>query len=551
MFEELSEAGISLRSALDRYYNVCSTTESYCRKHDLNAAASERLSSELSLFGTFIEILEKSEALIARSRNSSRHLAPINSLPPEILTHIINLAASPEHEVGGGRNRLSSRGGILTHRQPALLSLVCAQWRHTVLQYPAFWSHIHLIHANCVGQSRIAHAKAWGQRSHPIPLDIHILADGSCEDPDEETALTDFLASAASRQLASLSFTLRHVDQAREVALLNKYILNWAPGTLKKLVIEKTGTSFYGRFLKPADHKQRHNSLLINLPHARLEGLWKSVSVLRLRGIYLNWGSQVYHGLVELCLSIDHKNQVDFPIIQESQLVVILAASPRLTVIRLDVVIEANTFTGEAATQARLDHLQILDLNFTAMSKVESSLRVVLPLIHPGSQPLELLFPRSFKPDALFHNRDLVQEFISRCTIAQLALSIQDPGLEWLLPSVPHLQTLVIKSDFRQLLAGSESGSSASFGAVQNLYILDSTIPLDNFYPWLSQYPALRKLIFWKCQFLLGSNFVGNFEIDQELEQWGVLPFCPEIKLISDGPSPILGWKTSPYDHCY
>ncbi|KDN45719.1 hypothetical protein RSAG8_04803, partial [Rhizoctonia solani AG-8 WAC10335] len=380
MFEELSEAGSLLRSALERYHNACSAVESYCRKSDLHVATSDRISSELSLLGTFTETLEKPRALIARSQNSSRCLVPVNSLPPEILTHIFGLVVRSEREVCAGSDHVASHWGICTHQPPDLLALVCVQWRNLLLQHPTFWSRINLVHSDLVGWSYIPHAKVWAQRSDPTPLDIHVMIEGSCGDPDEETALTDFLASVANRQLGSLSFTLSCVDDLKETAFLNRYLLNWALGILRKLVIEKSGggSSFSHHFIRPASIHQFQNldNLSINLPPEHLEALWKPITSLQLRGVYIDWGSQVYHGLVELCLFMDKKDQSDVPVLLESQLVSILTSSPGLQVIRLGIIVEEDIdLTEEVVTSVQLNHLQVLDLDFVTPNTVGRSLR--------------------------------------------------------------------------------------------------------------------------------------------------------------------------------
>ncbi|KDN40243.1 hypothetical protein RSAG8_08306, partial [Rhizoctonia solani AG-8 WAC10335] len=376
------------------------------------------------------------------------------------------------------------------HQQPNVFASVCIQWRNLMLLRPSFWSRINMVHVNRVDRRFIACARLSAERARPASLELHVAAGVPGEDPNEEKALADFLTSIADRHLGSLSFTFYDLNKAQEDTLLNKYLSNWRPGTLKELVIERSRFHFSHSFINPTDSPHFADASVINLPHQHLEVLWKPITVLRLQGIFINWRSQAYHRLVELCLSNDHRQLVNPPVIPDWQLVSILTSSPGLQILRFGIIVEDTSSRTEPLVEritvpVQLDHLRILDLDILKYGREDgSSLRYILHMISPGPHPLELLLPRSFLRDAVLQNRHEIHNFVLRSKVVQLGLGTSNPSLEWLLAVTPYLQTLVISSDFHQNF----DSYSIPLRTINKIYILRSRVTMELFCQWLTRF---------------------------------------------------------------
>ncbi|CAE6380817.1 unnamed protein product [Rhizoctonia solani] len=532
--------------------------ESYCRTNNLTAAASDRITHELAFQGAFARILTKAKASIKFCRNTSRYLVPIHTLPSEILIHILNLAGAvghescKEHETPYCLNRI--------HLQPVVFASVCVQWRTLMFQFPTFWSRIDLVHGHRAGWNIIPRAKIWAECAGLCPLDIRV-AVVSCN--LIEKGFVDFLNSIATRTLGSLSFILENASDVNEGTFFKLYFSNWAPGTLKKLIIEKTKHSGrYSRLIKSSNSVQQHDSesyLFVDLPDDLLEALWRPVTVLRLHGIYIDWGSQAYHGLTELSL-LPSRETHESPTtsIRESQFKMILMSSPGLRVLRFGLAVAPNIGViltqGEAIIPVQLNDLELLDLDFDR--RTETSLKYILRWVAPGPKPLILLLPRSYGAipgsDLVAHNRPDIQSFLVRAKVTELCMYIRDPALDWLFSLTPHLRTLAVWLSSSLVTSHNETQENidSSYGTIDKIYVLASTLKLNTFCQWLSRCPPTRALVYWRCVFL-DDEGKRTYQADEFIKQQKTPTVCSHIENITDEPCPIGGWRASRHGYTY
>ncbi|KAH7345668.1 hypothetical protein B0J17DRAFT_46464 [Rhizoctonia solani] len=219
MFDELDADESLLQSALETYRNACSEVEYYCRENALGGAASDRIVRGLVLHETFNTTLTKAKASLRYSRNASRYILPINSLPPEILVYILSLAMTFSHEACELHNTPYCSNCI--HLQPIDFTSVCVYWRNLILQGPTLWPRIDIVHIRKLAQWTIPHAKVRVEHSGLFPLDIRVAVKSY--ELIEKISL-DFLTSLANRSLGSLSFILQGVDDNKEDAFFNSHL---------------------------------------------------------------------------------------------------------------------------------------------------------------------------------------------------------------------------------------------------------------------------------------------------------------------------------------
>ncbi|KDN40239.1 hypothetical protein RSAG8_08302, partial [Rhizoctonia solani AG-8 WAC10335] len=273
--------------------------------------------------------------------------------------------------------------------------------------------------------------------------------------------------------------------------------------------------------------------------------------------MYIDWGSQAYHELVELCLLSNRESYVNLATISELQLKAILTSSPRLRIFRFGIMVLSDIRpilpTGNAIVPVQLDDLQILDLDLEQRS--EDSLRYVLRLVSPGSKPLKLLLPRSrgtvSGTDLVARNRPEIDNFLMCAKVTELCLYVRNISPDWLFASASHLQTPCVwfnaasGSGNPTFVDQDELSLSIPPGSINRLYIVSSNLRMDTLCQWLSRFPPIQTLVFWKCGFrFAGQHIIGA---DKLLCHPQLLNICSTVKCIpaSDGYIPMTGWGPS------
>ncbi|CAE6517210.1 unnamed protein product [Rhizoctonia solani] len=549
MLGELSEAGQILKSALERYYNACAAVESYCHENEPSTTDSGRIFDELTFVRGLINTLIKAKISIKYSCNSSRHTVPINRLPYEIFIYILNLAIASGHEACKQHKSPYCYNPI--HRQPETFASVCVRWRKLVLRCPTFWSRIDLAHTNQKGRKFVPRARLWAERSGSCPLDVRIAVRSYKY--SSTTVSTNFLPSIASRELGSLSFILQGVNNIKEDSFFHQYLSNWEPGTLQKLVVEKTSLlDRSSRLIRSTDggtHQDSQSYLRIDLPHEHLEAFWRPIKILRLYGMYIDWGSQAYHGLVELSLISSQGTYVNIATISESQLKAILTSSPGLRIFRFGLKvlpdISLTLPAGSTVEPVQLDDLQILDVDL--QPRTEKSLPYILRWVSPGSKPLMLLLPRCHgsisESDLITQNRPEIDTFLRRAKVTELCIYTRAASIDWLLSLVPDLRTLSVSlgSISGNLVLTDECELSLSIPAntIDKLCTISSHLQMSSFSQWLSRLPPIGQLVFWSSTFIFSAGVTADAA--KLLNHPQLLNICPDVKVSCEKLHSIIG----------
>ncbi|QRV89120.1 F-box-like protein [Ceratobasidium sp. AG-Ba] len=255
--------------------------------------------------------------------------ASIDKLPPEILTRIFLMT----QEAGGNNTEKECLSRCL--------SQVASYWRKVTIATSALWTYIRVkTHQTNYDYPTMLLKRS---KSHPIHLLItntrdeslainESIEEDSDDDPDvdlddEGVVLEDFLTFLA--KVGSRIYTLEMISQEYSfdlaVSLLSFLLDHGRPDMLNILHVKRAGAvaSHYNYEI------DWHKSGTDSPDHC--ESVLKSVNVLHLENVYFPWDSTIYQGLVDLRLQFTDA----CPLIEPSNFVGVLAASPTLTTLKI------------------------------------------------------------------------------------------------------------------------------------------------------------------------------------------------------------------------
>jgi hypothetical protein len=232
------------------------STEANFREYQLQAIDDE------------IKSLEESIRVLRSRRNA---LAPVSSLPTEVLTTIFTLLHGPV---------ASSPVTLLEKKSDHLswirVAHICRHWREITLNQPLFWSHIDFTAFTSVGEAEIL------TRANTVPLRLEARV------PIGLWNNTRFRAFQKQLQ-AHISHTC-HLDISAEPRHLRK--------TLQGLVAPATRLEYLSLSSEESNHWSTETRVFI--PDNIFNGVTPRLSGLVLRNCKLGWKSPLLRGLKHL-----------------------------------------------------------------------------------------------------------------------------------------------------------------------------------------------------------------------------------------------------------
>ncbi|CAE6443729.1 hypothetical protein ACGC1H_002513 [Rhizoctonia solani] len=433
LISELNEASNLLSSAIDRYMQACAAILNYCEIGSSSARALlDCAMVEIPKVSVYDEKVQRAKATIWRTRNQSPNLAPINTLPFEIMSYIFWLSWDCSLSVEHRPNPF----------YPSVLLRVCSRWRQITLGSHKLWSHID-VHTNWAPNLSLKRAKLFATQSAQLPLDLHIKT--GLLSSKHHKRLTDFYRSVAPRVQ---SFEIHHGDDSDPFhddhqTWLDTLLSGVTAGTLSRVCIKSYGLQAVPVFLCTQDSAPTgHRNVRVSVTEQHLEDILFPVTRLQLKGIYPTWSSRAYCGLVELSLEALRGSEIT---LKDSELATILQASPGLRVFHFGLGIERE---GSVLPPVELNDLQSLQIT----SYSHSAQKSVLRMVHPGQAPLELTIRVSDDVRFVFPSQtwDELVDFASRSNITLLHIEQRDLYKEdsfdplTLFPLMPQLEALVL-----------------------------------------------------------------------------------------------------------
>lgn len=534
ILQELDAASTLLRAALDRYLSACFAIQG-CHT-TVNAAnrfppeLSRRVTDELPQVSSYEAKLKEAKTAMNLSRNSCTDIAPINSLPDEILSRIFNLVL--DAQLRATDNGLQP----LSPNQINICSLVCCRWRQVSISLGTLWSRIDI---NLAGSSKqhLARAMVHAARAGHAPLDVRISDNfyADVADPLDGifAEISQFLASIAPR-IRSLTLSINCYGKLYPT-VTRACFASCVPGVLTRLALD--ARSDY-RFFEAAEEPQME-SQLIEVHKQVLEDLWLHVTVLQLHRFYLPWTSKAYHGLTRLHFTGSAFNAY----ISKQQLIKILESSPQLRVFHFGLRI-IDPFSADPLVPVHLECLEVLVWESTYADQLGTFLR----LLTPGSSPLQVSIVKIRHQDSVL--LDEMKRFFTRSNVTKLCMR---PGDDCkltpdLLDSLPPLELLTLQyflievPPFPSGPTG-ESDSRSARPCFRALHLMRCRTRLDAL-PQMVERHSIQKLRIWPgdiCSDSIGSYRKGGI-IEEEINEQ-LHAICPDAEFLGWGnPAPTKGW---------
>ncbi|KDN46417.1 hypothetical protein RSAG8_04361, partial [Rhizoctonia solani AG-8 WAC10335] len=465
--EELESAGERLCAALDHYLGVC------MKIHDLVARKGmllnvpqkylHHINAETHHFPSYEQKFRQAGAAVHRARNRLSRLAPITSLPPEILARIFHLVASPcdileapnakdlDSETPKSQSEISDAGDesddVERPRSKVLqlknfpthldrVTHVCSYWRLIAIGTPSLWTHIDFIPNRSLHRKLLARAETYAIRAARLPIEFH-LSDFDKPLTYDKVHLCQFLSSILNR-VKSLDIMMIHCWRSFHSLILNELFPHPAPEST--ILTKLTGT-----FPKAGVMVDEFVDWFDDT-----NGSFFRLAVLHLRGIFPLWESVAYHNLVDLRLMSPRDSR--WTRIPERHLHSILTASPGLRIFYFALQITDRARDDESVIPVCLDDLEVLNISTNRGAK-NTILRPghVLRLVAPGSKPLRLSIWHSFLyddenggPEDDDFSLDELARFFQRSNITKFCVKYRCPRLDRLLCHASNLEDLVL-----------------------------------------------------------------------------------------------------------
>ncbi|KAG9120618.1 hypothetical protein FRC07_003821 [Ceratobasidium sp. 392] len=480
-------------------------SSSIISKHLADIEAMKEISTKLRTIGSLIRpVAAKSESVFPLK------VAPVNTLPYETLSHILELVVLSEFERFSpkeSQNEEKADSGCNIPRYPILMTLVCTHWLNAIATTPALWSYLNLAVSGSSKNNLYDYATQCIGLSASITLSVRIHHPGGSE-PHQIRRLTRWLAPIAKR-IHSLE-----VSEPSTRELVNSIISCWlehgVPGTVKILKLW-CPTSDRRKFIEPAT-RSGSEPWRINQSPTQLEAFFTSVTELRLHAVFPRWGSQAYQGLTRLSL---HGCTI-----KERQLVGILSSSPQLHHLSYGLRLKAQRLYNAPSTPIQLPNLEVLNLE----SVENSDLWAILRLIAPGSRPLTISLATS-EPDHLcdFAGTPEAQAFFQRSntTICYLGAfsDFQEPWFPTVLHRMPDLRRLCLQNhSYLGIYSAFEVGICEQ---LCELVMIDCKFDLDEFKKVLGAH-NIQVLRLWDCSIFREGNEIAleKGELERELSEF-------------------------------
>ncbi|KAG8790477.1 hypothetical protein FRC12_011800 [Ceratobasidium sp. 428] len=378
------------------------------------------IDSELESLVEEEDILCGARVSLAAARNRFFTLAPVNTLPPEILSKIF----------------LHSKGlRCVCDERRFQIAGVCTYWRQIATNTPDLWTHVDIVPGSFVNLTKLLL-----ERTKDVPIYLHLCEPRFtivCE------SLLQYYAQCVTTMLKP------HIHRVRDLkletrssfhvvvgAIVNLWLTSGSPNLARLLSIFQPHTQMA---LSYAD--QSEGATTINQSE-NAKNMLRSLSMLHLQNVRLDWNSGAFRGLSQLRLTAPSHREITISISQFSD---ILAANPALEMLEL----------GNMRIVPRLedsDHLSpilLRSLDTLSLLNLENDdLRLILPLISLPTSPPE--FSILFTSANPIHS--VLSDFLvrSKATFLLCSNTSFNGPLTWLpvLRSLPHLSELIIENSY-------------------------------------------------------------------------------------------------------
>ncbi|KAG8694047.1 hypothetical protein FRC08_008735 [Ceratobasidium sp. 394] len=458
--DEWKAARALLATTIQSYQAACTTL------HTISASQLHRppdytlfeepfltVNSELDSLAAEEQTLYVARLSLAATRNKSPMLAPVNTLPPEILASIF--ALSKAHCVHDDKRSFQN------------FAAVCTYWRRIALDSTGLWTHID------IGPNTPVYLmKLLFERTKNVPVYLHLFEPDSEISPPpapkheslELTVLGSHIHRVCSLELNAPSSFDKSLN-----AVLNLWLTSGNPNLARSLVVLRPFADSFLSYAEPGENAQILNK------SENAKDMLRFLSRLHLYNARFSWDSGLYSRLVDLRLNAScMKVEISLP-----RLTDILAANPALHTLELNALHVMRPENWSYPPPIVLGCLRSLIL----VSLDEGSLQLILPLIGLPTPATELNIAVPFTEQM----GQVLENFLAQSDVTELYWYNTGPfGLpswRFVLKPLPRLRNLVLENFWIVDMPRAEASEIASqrslFSCPPTVVLLRCRVTLD------------------------------------------------------------------------
>ncbi|KDN35473.1 hypothetical protein RSAG8_11556, partial [Rhizoctonia solani AG-8 WAC10335] len=295
-------------------------------------------------------------------------------------------------------------------------------------------------------------------------------------------------------------------------------------------------------YIRPFVENDKHWDRKVDLSPEQIERGLAHLTVLHASQISPEWGSTAYQGLVDLRLIPNHKYTRECPIIEASEFIAILKASPRLRILHFGLDLSFSHGLSTDKVNVWLKELEVLHLSASGVyspQDTEYEIQYIMRHITPGKKPLRLTLDRVHYQARV--PLEGMKAFFSKSCIVKFCARRGTPPPVELVDCAPHLTQLVFDCCRYDQTYGFYQGPS-KIPSLDSWILRDSLIYAEDLRLLSIQYSA-ESIIMSNRRFF--SKEEGPVEIPEpKLEDWGCdLPDFVQYICPDPSPDPTAGWN--------
>ncbi|KAG8738881.1 hypothetical protein FRC12_016517, partial [Ceratobasidium sp. 428] len=401
------------------------------------------IDEELSTFSIEEARIQQARYTLIDTRNVSRMVAPIYSLPSEILARIFSDAAC-----------CCTNETFHEHTphiaNPVMLSGVCKRWRQVAVNHQPLWTHIDLVVAGDNTNRGYHPPEIWEERSQGALLYLNIyqyrLLNYIDVEEDYDNTYADELDSAPMfnkllnflsplmSQVCSMTLVLDFPTEPVLAKLLGSWLLNYTSGQPQALRLQAHHQSpkLY------LTHRESTFGLAASTRVLRYKGLFESLRILHLCNIIPSWTNLSLENLTDLRLESGETWSIT-----QNELASLLMSCPRLQCLALDR-LSPGASNDSSQIVVTLNELRMIYIRDPAWSHL---VEFVLDIINPGSNPLTMTIFLPFAAELSSRALAAVQTFAGRSNVKTLHIKSGRGHMSFAsqLWPLPHVETLTLQ----------------------------------------------------------------------------------------------------------
>ncbi|KAG8785623.1 hypothetical protein FRC12_017349 [Ceratobasidium sp. 428] len=455
--QHLEFARNNLSESIQKYFDACQTMRAACSAfpEGLRAVSNDReraqvaIDEELITWADRETNIQKARGMLLEARNLCKMIAPIYSLPPEILSRIFTKA------ICWCNKFWMDKSG------PLVLASVCRQWRNLVLDNRLLWTHLDLKAYNT--QPQYPNPRLWAERSGGAPISVYIRQfrsresttqctsdyDDYNDDNDYDDYYEPYQSSYEDDDNNDVPASYDDHFEAPELDNLGTFIASLMQQVCSiTLDINDANAAILERLLRATSGRAKVLKVMsldqfdvLNIPSWHQRSAFYSLETLHCCNTIPPCRNWRLYNLTDLRLQVTSTKRYRSWSMSQLEFSSLLSSCPKLQYLMAEIP-WFSELPSHVQKPVLLGELKVLDIKSEGLSVLES----ILATINPGEDSLYLSISLFESPERFQIFSFALHEFLGRSNVPMLHLRNKYiPSFASQLGSLPHVQTLSLQ----------------------------------------------------------------------------------------------------------